>query len=153
MTHLKHRAFTLVEILIVVVILGILAAIVVPSLAGAVEGSAVSATYTDLQKIRRALGVYQTRNEGQLPPIVDGDGQGAPDGAGPWGPLVSNQGEYFLNPPLNAYVGGANGRKVVVVSGTPVPAFDDSYGWIYDESTGEVWASGFDLNDEPLPRP
>jgi type II secretory pathway pseudopilin PulG len=144
------RAFTLVEI--VVVILGILAAIVIPSLAGAVQESSVSATYTDLQKIRRALGVYQTRNFGQLPPVAEGDAVGVFDGTGPWGPLVNNSGEYFLNPPINAYVGNPNGR-IIVYGNAPDPVYHTDYGWIYDPDTGEVYAAGFDVEDRPLPRP
>ncbi len=150
MTKQARSAFTLVEILIVVVILGILAAIVIPSLAGAVQDSSVNATYADLQKLRRAVGVYQVR-EGALPPIEEGDALGADDGDGPWGPLVSNSGEYFLNAPVNAYVGGSNGRIVVFGAG-PDAEFHTEYGWIYNPETGAVYAAGFDADDKPLPR-
>jgi len=151
MSKQDRSAFTLVEILIVVVILGILAAIIIPSLTGAAEESSVNATYADLQKLRRAVGVYQVRNNGVLPPIVEGDANGAADGEGPWGPLVSNSGEYFLNAPVNAYVGGANGRVVVLGSG-PDAEFHTEYGWIYNPDTGAVYAASFDANDKPIPR-
>jgi type II secretion system protein G len=152
MNRAFSRGFTLVEILIVVVILGILAAVVVPSLAGAVEGSTVNATYTDLQKLRRAVGVYQTRHAGQLPPVAEGDAAGVFDGTGPWGPLVNNSGEYFLNPPVNSYVGHPNGRIIVYGNG-PDPEYHSDYGWIFDPDSGEVYAAGFDNEDKPLPRP
>ena len=52
------HAFTLVEILIVVVILGILAAIVVPSFLGAVDQAAIGTTQSELTKLRRAVEVF-----------------------------------------------------------------------------------------------
>ncbi len=138
-------AFTLVEILIVVVILGILAAIVIPQLAGTVEGTRSTATLSDLQKIRRAIGVYRAR-EGVLPPVVAGNGPAA------WGPLVG-RGDYMLNAPLNQWVGD-NGRVVVVVpNATADSAFQTTYGWIFDSNNGEVYAGSFDVNDAALPRP
>ena len=64
---------------------------------------------------------------------------------------MSNEGEYFLNPPVNAYVGGVNGR-IVVYGSAPDSAYHSDYGWIYNPDNGEVYAAGFDADDEPLPR-
>ncbi len=138
-----RRAFTLVEILIVVVILGILAAIVVPQFAGATGEAAAGTTNHELEKLRRALDVYQARWSGALPPIGEGDGT--------WGPLVGSGGEYLKAAPRNPYVGGPNGR-VIVIAGEPDSAFQSDYGWIFDQATGRVWAGGFDADDRPLPR-
>lgn len=143
MKHLAQRAFTLVEILIVVVILGILAAIIVPQFAGAVEDSAVTTTKSELEKLRRALEVYQVRNENSLPTVLAGDGT--------WGDLIVSTGAYLKEPPANPYVGGANAR-VIVLADTPDSAYQTDYAWVYDDSTGEIWAGGFDIDDQPLPR-
>lgn len=146
------RAFTLVEVLIVVVILGILAAIVIPSLTGAAEETAISATYTDLQKLRRAIGVYVART-GELPHVTPGIPTGLADGTGPWGELVNRNGEYFLDAPVNAYVGGVNAKRVEVVENAEADTeFLDTRGWIYDPVDGDVFAGGFDYADRPLPR-
>lgn len=136
-----RHAFTLVEILIVVVILGILAAVVVPQLVNATEDSAEAATQDQLNKIRRAIGVYRARNDGELPSVEEGDGT--------WGPLVGP--DYLLSAPINSWVGGVAGRAVVFGDG-PDPAFHEDYGWIYDPNTGDVWAAAFDDADQPLPR-
>ncbi len=136
------RGFTLIEILIVVVILGILAALVVPLMAGASEDAAVATAQTELNKVRRAIEVYRVSNANTLPVVTAGDGT--------WGPIVSR--EYLREPPTNQYVNGANSRVIAIGTG-PDSAFQTTHGWIYDSTTGEVWAGNFDANDQPLPRP
>lgn len=136
------RAFTLIEILIVVVILGILAAIVVPVMSGATEEAAVATAHTELNKVRRAIEVYRVSNANTLPAVTAGDGT--------WGPIVSR--EYLREAPTNRYVGGPNSRVIAIGTG-PDGAFQTTHGWIYDSATGSVWAGNFDADDEPLPRP
>ena len=58
MLRMIRRGFTLVEILIVVVILGILASIVVPQFASATEQAQHVATLDQLNKLRKALALY-----------------------------------------------------------------------------------------------
>jgi len=56
------RAFTLVEILIVVVILGILAATVVPSFANATEPTRQTTFITNMKDFADAVQIYKVRN-------------------------------------------------------------------------------------------
>ena len=139
---MPRRAFTLVEILIVVVILGILAAIVVPQYAHATEDAATVTAIHDLQKLRRAIEVYKAKNANGLPSVTAGKGT--------WGEIVSPN--YLKRAPYNNWVGGANGSTIIIGNG-PDAAYQKTHGWIYDDTTGEVWAGSFDAKDEPLPKP
>ena len=141
------RAFTLVEILIVVVILGILAAIIVPNFASATQEAQATTTFSELGKLRRAVEVYGIRNNGMLPNVIEGDG--VLDDA--WGELVQ-PGEYLSGAPANPWVGGDNQYYVVIGVG-PDPAYQTTHAWIYDDASGDIWAGGFDNNDQPHPRP
>jgi len=138
------RAFTLVEILIVVVILGILVAIVVPQYANATGDAQKSATLDQLLKIRRALDVYYIRHNNRFPAVVEGEGT--------WGEISLPGTTYLRETPLNQWVGGENAGKIVF-GASPDAAFTNAYGWIYDTPTGRVWAASYDATDRPYPRP
>lgn len=135
-----RAAFTLVEILIVVVIIGILAAIVVPQYANATDDAKKQATVDQLVKLRQALNVYYFRHNSQFPSVSAGSGT--------WGELMTDG--YFKYAPSNLYVAGSNGNVITIGTG-PDSAKTDAYGWIFNPATGDVWAASFDGNDAPLP--
>ena len=142
--RLESLGFTLVEILIVVVILGILAALVVPRFANATQDAQDGATIDQLSKVRRALDVYYAKNN-QWPDVTAGNGT--------WGALTNVGGFVYLRgTPVNSWVGGANGTTIVFGAG-PDGAYQTTHGWIYDPITGSVWAGSFDANGRPYPRP
>lgn len=64
-----RKGFTLVEILIVVVILGILAAIVIPQFTNASEEAKLSSLRSNLQSIRAQIQLYKMKNN-DLPPAA-----------------------------------------------------------------------------------
>jgi len=66
-----RKAFTLVEMLLVLVILGTLAAIVVPKLAGRSEQAKVTAAHTQINAFETALDAFEVDN-GFYPPGKDG---------------------------------------------------------------------------------
>lgn len=70
--HQTPRGFTLVEILIVVVILGILSAIVVPAFASAVGESRAGAFVTSVRNMAKAAEMYQARTGLYLPDSTSG---------------------------------------------------------------------------------
>ncbi len=63
----EKRGFTLVEILIVVVILGILAAIVIPQFTEASTEAKTSSLCTDLQTVRSQIELYKVQHNDLLP--------------------------------------------------------------------------------------
>jgi general secretion pathway protein G len=136
-------AFTLVEILIVVVILGILAAMVVPQYAGAAQDARQKATLDQLLKIRKALDVYYVRNQNRYPTVSPGDGT--------WGEIAVPGTTYLREKPLNQWVSGPHAGEIIFGTG-PAAGYTSEYGWIYDPATGRVWAASYDSSDQPLSR-
>ena len=87
------RAFTLIEILIVVVILGILAAIVIPQFTDASQQANNSSVRSQLQTIRGQVELFRVNNNGANPGL-DTD----------WADLITPpapQAPYLQNPPRN----------------------------------------------------
>ena len=140
----RLSGFTLVEILIVVVILGVLSAVVVPQFTGATAEAQKAATMDQLVKLRNALAIYHVRNAAHYPQIVAGAGASA------WGQLIGPG--YLREAGVNSWVGSAAARTVVIGNG-PDAGYQSTHGWIFDPTTGDLWAGSFDANDEPYPRP
>ena len=61
------RGFTLVEILIVVVVIGILAAIVVPQFTNAASGARATSMRTQLVSMRNQIQIFRVRNSQSTP--------------------------------------------------------------------------------------
>ena len=63
-TAIKHRqqGFTLIEIMVVIVILGVLAALVVPNILGRPDEARITAAKSDIQAISNALNLYKLDN-------------------------------------------------------------------------------------------
>lgn len=61
-THRNNRGFTLIEIMVVVVILGILAAFVVPKLLNRPDEARMTKAATDIKGIEQALGLFKLDN-------------------------------------------------------------------------------------------
>jgi len=126
------RAFTLVEVLIVVVVLGILAAIVIPQFSDASSDARVSALTTNLATIRSQLQLYKLQHNDTFPTFasfvnqmtqytdVAGAAQATKDATHKYGP-------YLISIPNNPY------------TNTNVVSNDDTAttAWYYNQATGQ----------------
>jgi len=138
----KKHAFTLVEILIVVIILGILAAIVVPQFTNAGTDARESATKATLQMIRGQIELFKVQH-GEKPPNLGNNGQGywkimtGKSNTNEVGPSPGNAngkfGPYLHTPPVNPF----NGLTVV---GNLNGGNQSGNGWAYDQNTGKIQA-------------
>ncbi len=69
--RLRERGFTLIEVMIVVLILGILAAVIVPNVVGRAHDARVAAAKQDIATLSQALAMYKLDN-GRLPTTEQG---------------------------------------------------------------------------------
>ena len=126
----SRKGFTLVEILIVVIILGILAAIVIPQFTNASEDARKSNMRSQLQTLRSQIELFKLQHRDDAPQLITTgwtvftsktDETGAVDPAGEFGP-------YMQAPAVNPLTN----------SDTVAAAASDSTGWVYNEATGEI---------------
>lgn len=134
MQHVPHRrsGFTLIEIMIVVVILGILASTVLPQFSNSQGTAQETALVTNLNMLRSQIQLYKLQHNGANPSTdivnqltaktnLDGTTTGTPV----LGPYILSQ---FPANPLN------NNLRTVQTSGTA----DGTSGWSYDPTTGII---------------
>ena len=76
---LKNQSgFTLIEMLIVVIVLGILAMIIIPQITVSTEDAKLSALQTNLNTMRNAIELYYHQHNQEYPGAIDNtDGDGA----------------------------------------------------------------------------
>ena len=112
----SRKGFTLIEILIVVIILGILAAIVIPQFTNASDDARKSSTASQLQTLRSAVELYKLQH-GDSYPTSDGTTAGTWN----WTKLLATSlsydnktvGPYMQQTPMNPLA------KSSAFSGTP----------------------------------
>src|SRR5881394_2396203 len=142
----RKTGFTLVEILIVVIILGILAAIVIPQFTNASQDARESALLSQLQTLRSQIELYKLQHKDKLPNLVTN-----------WDPMITKtdiDGVLSVNPndfgpymqsaptnPINTLSNVTNGNSALGSAAADC-------GFIYDYNagagTGRIWGTGTD---------
>jgi general secretion pathway protein G len=142
----KFRSgFTLIEILIVVIILGILAAIVIPQFSSASNDARKSNVQSTVQTLRSQVALYKLQHQDTLPDLVTSWDQLIlkSDAAGSTAPAAGVQtfGPYMQDIPTNSLNGKTN-----VVNGTG--SVTTVCGFVYDYASGagsgKVWGTDID---------
>ena len=134
----KRSGFTLVEILIVVVILGILAAIVIPKFTNASSEAKRSTLTSTLHSLRGQIELYMLQH-GDKPPVLTGTD---------WTPLTDQTtygtqttGPYITTSPTNP----VNGQSTILAVTSDVTAGaavgTANIGFVYNSKNGKMWAT------------
>jgi len=149
----RNKGFTLVEILIVVIILGILAAIVIPQFTEASNDARVSALVSDLQTVRSQVELYKIQHLDRFPGwngttvvaadfVADLTGKTAIDGAsgGTLGPYLQK----FPTNPFNS----SSDVAVVTQAADPNSVVAGGTGWWFNVTTGNFGCNYADYIDQ-----
>ncbi len=129
-----QKGFTLVEILIVVVILGILAAIVIPQFTDASAQANESRMNTDLQTLRSQIELYKIQHNSLVPDVANFAAcltsktlvTGVINASGDYGP-------YMQAIPTNPY----NELNTIRIDNSDTGNLA-THGWRFDTSTGFI---------------
>jgi len=149
----RAKAFTLVEILIVVVLLGVLAAIVIPAFGNGAMHARQSSLSQELRILQRVILVYKGQHMEAEPGYPNGQTSAVPTEqtfldqvllssnmsgeTAAVGTPGYNRGPYLSKIPANPINGKNTVEMLTNAQGFPETA-DDSHGWIYKAATGEI---------------
>jgi general secretion pathway protein G len=117
----KQSAFTLVELVVVVLILGILAAVAAPKLFDTANDARENGTKHSLAVVRDAIELYKSQN-----------------GSYPAAATIAADLKPFLKGSFPAVQVGANKNSTVVTASSPITTpVAGGAGWAYSATTGE----------------
>lgn len=142
--HMHKHCFSLTELVIVITIIGLIAAIAIPRFSDASRGAKLAQLQSNLAVVREAIEYYPLDHGGRGPSIKDNgnndnngehfverlvgktDEDGKIDADGPCGP-------YLNKFPANPFVDDKDDRAEVRIGGDP--AGQGNKGWHYDPTT------------------
>jgi general secretion pathway protein G len=133
-----RRGFTLVEILIVVIILGILAAIVIPKFSNASVDAKKGSLASSLHAVRGQIELFMLQH-GDKPPVL---------GGADWAELVDEStfggrptGPYLARVPVNPLNGFSDVLAVTTDQPGGAAVAVANTGFVYNTLNGKFWAT------------
>ena len=125
----NHKGFTLIELVIIIVILGILAAVTIPKYSDISSEAREAAARGALGALRSGISIWYAN-------------QAVTTGTATWPPLdsLAEPGVVMEQTlPRNPYQTDANAPDSVVTGVTRGTIVGIRGGWAYNEGTGEIW--------------
>ncbi|HEX4052807.1 MAG TPA: prepilin-type N-terminal cleavage/methylation domain-containing protein [Tepidisphaeraceae bacterium] len=158
-------AFTLIEVLIVVVVVGLLATLVIPQFSSANQQARQNSLKDELQYLRTQITVFKAQHQEVPPGYTNGDPTAVPS-AGAFTSQMTQHSDVSCNvcrPVSPAYPYGPYLKQLpvdpmnnlctlsLVGNNQPMPAPDGATGWIYKPQTQEVMANVKGKDDSGTP--
>lgn len=149
MKNNRRNAFTLVEVLIVVVIMAVLAATIIPQFSDSSKDAKVSSVKFNAHTIRSQVELYKSQHDGGLPGddllelTTKTNDKGTTSSAD--GPLV--YGPYISKLPNNPFTGSNTVKEITADPATSTDV-NTTDGWLYNKTTGHVWINHADYLSE-----
>ncbi len=126
MLHPNHRrAFSLIELVIVVVIIGVLAAIAIPRMSSGADGAKTNAVKANLAVLRQAIEMHKAE-KGTYPTLAT---------------FADDLEDYLRAVPKLGVGTYADDNAVGEANATPPTAETADVGWLYDATSGGIWAN------------
>jgi prepilin-type N-terminal cleavage/methylation domain-containing protein len=140
-TKRRRSAFTLVEILIVVVIMAVLAATIIPSFSNSVADAKLNTATFNLNTLRSQIEHYRAEHDGKVPSATLAELSAKTDKSGATGTGAA----YIYGPYLRTIPENTVNGKITVKAITSDPAVvgdataGNTGGWLYNATTGGIW--------------
>jgi general secretion pathway protein G len=143
-TPVRRSAFTLIEVLIVVVIMAILAATIIPQFTDSTKDAKASTAVFNLHTLRSQIELYRAQHAGLSPSATleeltkktDETGAIGTTAAFPYGP-------YIREIPANPFTSDPTDAKTITTIATSPAAVGNvtagGGGWLYHVATGGIW--------------
>jgi general secretion pathway protein G len=139
LTNKRRGAFTLIEVLIVVVIMAILAATIIPQFTDSTKDAKASTVQFNLHTLRSQIQLYRTQHSGASPAATLAELMASTDATGATGTGAAYPyGPYLREVPTNPF---NNSKTIKAITNDPAQAGDvtGTGGWLYNTTTGGIW--------------
>jgi general secretion pathway protein G len=123
----RRRGFTLIELVVVVLILGIIGAIAAPKMLNTMASAKTNAAKQSVQIVRSAIEMYRSQD---------------PNNAYPPAATLATALQPYLKGPFPASQIGNNSTSVFTSTVSPLVTSGTADGWLYNATTGD-----FAIND------